>query len=49
VKKFIALLLMAAFLLTGVAGCGDSSPSKPKDKDVDPAKPGEKGRKDKPA
>jgi hypothetical protein len=47
-KKVITMLLMAAFLITGVAGCGDST-SKPKDKDADPAKPGEKGKKDKPA
>ena len=29
VKKLIAMLLMAAFLFTGVVGCGDT----PKDKD----------------
>jgi len=39
VKKLIAMLLMAAFLFTGVVGCGDT----PKDKD----KAGKDAAKDK--
>jgi hypothetical protein len=42
VKKFIAMLLVGAFLVAGVVGCGGDT--KPKDKDKPAA---EKDKKDK--
>jgi hypothetical protein len=49
VKKLIAMLLIAAFLFTGMVGCGDTPKEKDKAaKDKDKDKDKDKKDKDKP-